>query len=419
MPTQIQVMNRYVPGDPVVGAAITFDHDNEDAKTPRTAANGFVTVSTEGLSDGNHVVRITPRYTSDLQVGPDIAEDLAVSVTRMFRSLEVGITVLKGKVQAVNSLPGQQSRGTVAAGTNPVRVLLQPMYHRSPHQNPNFRTHEKITLIVVHQTAGSTNIGGTLTWFENQQANPNDNVSSNYVISAEANPQVVKVVQDTSRAWHAGGPGQTWWGEADVNNFAIGIELSHKAKTPWPDAQIGALIGLLEMLLNAYPSIKRHRIVGHTDVLLIDRDCPGLEFDWAALEKFGLGMVPNGGAISLDDAYGGFFRLRPTGHLRKNDRDTLRVWGGGNPWPASPAVAGAGGAVIDTVSGNPIRELQTDLQDIGYFAPSDGNFDARTEFAVMMFQKHFFSGSRRTLIHASDRGKVDQVTAEFIKRVRP
>jgi len=34
-------------------------------------------------------------YTTDLQVGPDIAEDLAVSVTRMFRSLEVGITVLR------------------------------------------------------------------------------------------------------------------------------------------------------------------------------------------------------------------------------------------------------------------------------------------------------------------------------------
>jgi len=185
---------------------------------------------------------------------------------------------------------------------------------------------------------------------------------------------------------------------------------------------------------------------------LIDRDCPGLEFDWAVLEKFGLGMVPDGGAMSLDNAYGGFFRLRPTGHLRKNDRDTLRVWGGGKAWPASPPVAGAVGAVIggvagfvgnnvgatvgtatealmasmvqggrpsNTVSGNPIRELQTDLRDIGYFAPLDGNFDERTEFAVMMFQKHFFSGSRRTLINASDRGKVDQVTAEFIKRVRP
>jgi N-acetylmuramoyl-L-alanine amidase-like protein len=171
---------------------------------------------------------------SDLQVGPDIAEDLDPSVTRMFRSLEVAI-----------------------------------------------------------------------------------NVSSHYVISAEANPQVVKVVQDTGRAWHAGGRGQTWWGEPDVNNFSIGIELSHKAKTPWPDAQISALMGLLEMLLNAYPSIKRYRIAGHTDVLLIDRDCPGLEFDWAVLEKFGLGMVPDGGAMSLDNAYGGFFRLRPTGHLRK------------------------------------------------------------------------------------------------------
>jgi putative peptidoglycan binding protein len=103
--------------------------------------------------------------------------------------------------------------------------------------------------------------------------------------------------------------------------------------------------------------------------------------------------------------------------LAENDRDTLRVWGGGKAWPASPPVAGA--VASNTVSGNPIRELQTDLRDIGYFAPLDGNFDERTEFAVMMFQKHFFSGSRRTLINASDRGKVDRATAEFIKRVRP
>jgi hypothetical protein len=61
----------------------------------------------------------------------------------------------------------------------PIRVLLQPMYHRSPHQDPNFRTHENITLIVVHQTAGSTNIGGTLNWFEKQQAEPKDNVTQN------------------------------------------------------------------------------------------------------------------------------------------------------------------------------------------------------------------------------------------------
>jgi hypothetical protein len=56
MPAQIHVMNRYVPRHPVVGAAITFDHDDEDAKTPRTAPNGLATVRTEGLTGGNHVV---------------------------------------------------------------------------------------------------------------------------------------------------------------------------------------------------------------------------------------------------------------------------------------------------------------------------------------------------------------------------
>jgi Putative peptidoglycan binding domain len=135
------------------------------------------------------------------------------------------------------------------------------------------------------------------------------------------------------------------------------------------------------------------------------------------LEKFGLGLVPGGGAMSLDNAYGGFFRLRPAGRLRIKDRDAQRVWGGGHPWPAVPP--GAGGGPPDTVIGNPILELQTDLRDIGYFAPLDGSFDARTGFAVMMFQKHFFSGSRRNLINAGDRGTVDRVTADFIKRVRP
>jgi hypothetical protein len=171
--------------------------------------------------------------------------------------------------------------------------------------------------------------------------------------------------------------------------------------------------------------------VGHTDVLLIHKDCPGLEFDWAIFEKFGLSLIPRDGTISLDGAFGGFFRLRPAGQLRAGDRDSTRVWGGGNPWPAVPgtgAVAGApagapgnsvqGTTGSPTISGAPIRELQTDLRDIGYFTPVDGNFEAKTEFAVSQFQRHFFSGSRRGLIADAQRGKVDPVTAKFIKSVR-
>ncbi|MBL8816550.1 MAG: hypothetical protein JNL58_11015 [Planctomyces sp.] len=71
--------------------------------------------------------------------------------------------------------------------------------------------------------------------------------------------------------------------------------------------------------LLGYPSISRHRIVGHTDVTLNDRDCPGLAFDWTLLEREGLGMVPRSGSVSLDVAYGMFFRLEPKGKLQLGD----------------------------------------------------------------------------------------------------
>jgi peptidoglycan hydrolase-like protein with peptidoglycan-binding domain len=72
------------------------------------------------------------------------------------------------------------------------------------------------------------------------------------------------------------------------------------------------------------------------------------------------------------------------------------------------------------LTGEPIRELQSDLRAIGYYAPVDGTFDAKTEFAVHVFQKHFFSGSRRgSALSDKQFGMVDRVTAEFIKNVRP
>ena len=430
MPATIYVVNRYKLNDPVVVAAVTFDNEKIEAKTPRTAANGLVTVTTEALADGNHVLRITPPYTSTYQAGPDIAEDLPNSATRMYRSLEAVITVKNGRLQAVYPAMGQERNGDVGAGTNPIRVLLQPLYFRAPHQIPKARKHEQITLIVVHQTAGGTSMDVALSVMNGED--PQAPGSSHYVISSEG--EIVKIVQDNGIAFHAGQtPEQTWWdGKKYVEGFSIGIEMSHKAKTPWPPAQISALMGLAQQLMHAYPSIKRQNIVGHTDVLLIDRDCPGLEFDWAVLEKFGLSMIPRDGAISLDGAYGGFFRLQPAGQLRVGDRDSKRVWGGGEPWPAAPATGAVvnspaglpssavqGSAGLQTIAGAPIRELQTDLGEIGYFAPVDGDFSAKTEFAVSRFQKHFFSGSRRGLIADAQRGRVDHVTAKFIKSVRP
>jgi hypothetical protein len=195
-------VNRYVNGDNVAGAAVVFDGAAIDAHSPRTRANGQVVVATEALADGDHVMHIVPNQTSTAPVGPAVAEGLAAAVTRMFRSLDVNVTVSKGKITATSAPLAQALNGAVV-GTNPVRVQLQPIYHRSQYQNENDRAVTDITLIIVHQTARAANIGGTLETFTTPNLGVNG-TSAHYVISAETVPQVVKVVQDTSRSWQAG-----------------------------------------------------------------------------------------------------------------------------------------------------------------------------------------------------------------------
>jgi N-acetyl-anhydromuramyl-L-alanine amidase AmpD len=433
MPATVQVVNRYVNGDNVTGAAVVFDGAAIDAHSPRTGANGQVVVATEALADGDHVMHIVPNQTSAAPVGPAVAEGLAATVARMFRSLDVNVTISKGKITAT-SAPLAQALNGAALGTNPVRVQLQPIYYRSQYQNANDRAATDITLIVVHQTAGAANIGGTLETFTIPNLGANG-TSAHYVVSAETVPQVVKVVQDTNRSWQAG-HNTSWKGASGVNHFSLGIELSHKTGTPFPDKQIDALLDLLDRLRAAYPTIPANGVVGHMDVLLENsdpwlsgRDCPGFDFEWPLLEARGLGLIPRGGAANLD-MYGGFFRVATAAHnaLIAGDSDASRTWGGVKwPAPAPPPAAAAPppapGAppaqpAPPTVTGAPIAELQTDLRDIGYLVEVNGHYNVQTLRAVQMFQQHFFAGTRRSLIQENDRKKVNQVTAEFIKQVR-
>ena len=424
MPTTVQVVNRYVSSDNIAGAAVVFDGAAIDAHSPRTRANGQVAVATEPLADGDHVMHIVPDQTSTALVGPAIAEGLAVAVTRMFRSLDVKLTVSKGRITATSAPLAQALNGAVL-GTNPVRVQLQPIYFRSPFQNANDRTGTDITLIVLHHTSGAANIGGTLEWY----VNPASQTSAHYVISAETVPQVVKVVQDTGRSWQAG-HNTSWKGVAQVNHFSIGIELSHKTGTPFPDKQFDALLDLIDRIRAGYPTIPANGIVGHMDVLLEDgsqilsgRDCPGFDFQWPLLEKRGLGLIPSGAAANLD-MYGGFFRVATAPHnvLIPGDSDGSRTWGGvkwsASAPPPAPDAPPAAKPAPPTVTGAPIAELQADLRDIGYLVDVNGHYNMQTLRAVQMFQQHFFAGSRRSLLDENDRKKVNQVTAEFIKQVR-
>ena len=387
MPATIHIVNRYVNSDNVAGAAVVFDGAAIDAKSPRTRANGQVVVATETLSDGNHVMNIVPDHTSADPVGPAVAEGLGKTVTRMYRSLDVNVTVSKGKITALSVALDQALDGVVLAGVNPVRVQLQPVYYRSQYQKENFRQGTDITLIVVHQTAKAANIAGTLGQFTIPNLG-DDGTSSHYVISPEAIPQVVKVVQDTGSASHAGT--SSWQGKNSVNDFSIGIELSHKTGTPFPAKQIDCLIDLIGRLRAAYPTIPADGVVGHSDVLmerndpsiLAGRDCPGFDFDWARLEKRGLGLIPARSAraryvrrfLPGGDGPAQFARCGRLGPCRGTGaaKSGPHLAAAGRRRPSARRRRAARQPRAADRTGAPIAELQTDLGAVGYLVAVNG-----------------------------------------------
>lgn len=208
-----------------------------------------------------------------------------------------------------------------------------------------------------------------------------------------------------------------------IGNFSIGIEVVNqaakgkKAQAEYPEPQIRALTQLLESLVAAHPDVPRHRVVGHSDIAtddaytaLSDRRiaCPGRNMQWPRLEKSRLGRRIEERALTATD-YSNFFSLTPADfpakfpgkpkgtemYLRKGDSDKGKKWGGVK-WSTKEAeklLADRGLAFKDIV-----RELQSDLQTLGYFITVNGEFDAKTNAALKHCIYHTFSGSRRALV---------------------
>ena len=91
--------------------------------------------------------------------------------------------------------------------------------------------------------------------------------------------EIVQYVSFNDRAWHAGK--SVWQGREACNDYSIGIECEGTDEVAYQASQYAALRQLLPMLLEAYPSITRDRIVGHSDVAPGRKTDPGPSFDWA------------------------------------------------------------------------------------------------------------------------------------------
>ena len=146
--------------------------------------------------------------------------------------------------------------------------------------SPNFDERTlPVSMIVLHYT-GMPDAAGAIA----RLTSPEAKVSCHYLIGEDG--QIVRMVDETKRAWHAGRG--SWRGVTDVNSASVGIEIVNPGHEfgyrPFPDEQIAALIPLLAEIKDRH-GVGRGNVVGHSDIAPTRKVDPGELFPWDALAK--------------------------------------------------------------------------------------------------------------------------------------
>lgn len=230
-----------------------------------------------------------------------------------------------------------------------------------PSPNHNSRQGSPIDVLLLHYT-GMPDHEQALAWL----CDPRSQVSAHYFVGEDG--RILSLVPEEHRAWHAGA--SVWAGERDLNTRSIGIEIANTGHSgglpPYPDVQIEAVIALCRDVVGRHP-IASHRVLAHSDVAPNRKLDPGELFPWERLAAEGVGH-----------------------------------------WVA-PAPFEPGRVLSRGAAGPAVESLQGMLALYGYGVDVHGTFDARTEFVVAAFQRHFRP--------ARVDGIVDSSTLETLRRL--
>ncbi len=395
--TWVRVGNLHMPNDPAVGATVGVYPITANAAVLVSGATGrwgTVNLNLAAINNGAYVLRVTPANTTTADVGPEIASTGQIPA-RIFRSIDINIYITQHDITAANVAAAQIANGSASLGGAQARVIanLMPVWINSV--NHGGRGNTAIKTIIVHHTGGNVTSSAVNTFMTG-------GTSAHYIIDLEG--RIIKMVQDTRRAWHAGA--SQWRGISNINSSSIGIEIVHAGQTAnYPAVQLTSLIALIGRLRTAHGTIETRNIVGHSDVAttnnVLSRKAgdPGTPFNWLQLENNSYGMIPGAAANVAATKYDNCFTTFAGISLRNNDNDAQHR---------------LGGAVRANYTGNPVTEVQQDLATIGYsVGAANGQYGRRTANAVKMFQEHFFAGGRG----GQANGRVDDATAIMIKRV--
>lgn len=106
-------------------------------------------------------------------------------------------------------------------------------------------------------------------------------VSCHFLIRRDG--EIIQYVPVNRRAWHAG---ESCYKDRFVcNDYSIGIELEGEDHTPYTAVQYERLLLIVAELMDAYPTIEKHDIVGHADIAPGRKTDPGEVFEWSEFRK--------------------------------------------------------------------------------------------------------------------------------------
>ena len=145
------------------------------------------------------------------------------------------------------------------------------------------RSFKDIKFIIIHYTGMQSEVAAV-----KRLKNLKSKVSCHYLINRKG--KVIRMVDDTNIAWHAGK--SRWKNFINLNKNSIGIELINKGHQfgyqAFSDQQIKSLISLCKILKKKF-RIKKENFLGHSDIAPLRKSDPGEKFPWKKLRLHGLG----------------------------------------------------------------------------------------------------------------------------------
>jgi N-acetylmuramoyl-L-alanine amidase len=249
--------------------------------------------------------------------------------------------------------------------------------------HPSANQDDRVRFLVIHFT--DENFQRSLDILTQPGRNP---VSAHYLVSRAGEyggnrPTVLRLVDESQRAWHAGS--SRWQGRERLNDQSIGIEIVYEShcprdavpapvSSPWnleprcaypdyPADQIDVVTKLAQGILKRHPDIDPTRVVAHADIQPENKTDPGPKFPWQQLAAAGVGAWFDQADVA---SYHAHFVAHP------------------------PSIA----------------LIQEALAAYGYGIEDSGTADRRTRDVLFAFQSHFLPDQRS--------GSVDADTAAVL-----